>query len=226
MTAVIAMVCADGALIATDSQATGAGIAQPCTKAKAMPDAPVVWAGSGSRHPLQRVERLLDRNQHAWSRMLSGPSRDALEETVIADIRAEQYRCKEAIRGQNNTCDLLFAGVGEQGPWILDIDQYGIPDWHTDQNFWTVGVPQSFVVMEPFRLYMQPDLTLTAAKPIAYRAITAVSAVCPSLVGGPVQIATVTADGTTQVLDADALAEVAARVQMWETADSSYLTEL
>ena len=61
---------------------------------------------------------------------------------------------------------------------------------------------------------------------IAYRAITAVSAVCPSLVGGPVQIATVTADGTTQVLETDALAEVAARVEMWETTDRSYLTAL
>ena len=220
MTAVIAMACADGALIATDSQATDNKIALRGVKAMSVPSAPVVWSGSGSRYALQTIERLLTRRQHEWGPLLADPAPGVLEETLVAAIRTEQKRLRDTVTSAS--CDLMFAGYGPRGAWMVDIDAAGSSDWHLDHIYWTAGVQETFIVMEPFRPYMQPGLPLAVGQVIAYRALTALGDVTPTMVGGPVQIAVAAAD-RTEVLDDTALAEVAERVQRWEANSLNYL---
>ena len=249
MTVVIGMVCSDGVLIATDSQATSGRVAQPMTKARTIRGAATVWSSAGALYVMEEVEavladkvenHLLNEGSNKWKRMFSEPDLRAIR-TEFADIvRQTMLSCYQAALpgvippgvlapGQHLfATDFLFSGMGGDAKFLLEIASDGQLNWHTDKGFIAIGSGSEFatVAMELMKPYMEEGpLDLELGQIVAYRTIDTTCDVSAGLVRGPVQMAIADANGS-RVLNRQELYDIEESVQRWKASERDLLLSL
>ena len=248
MTVAVGMVCSDGVLIATDSQATSDRVAQPAAKAKAFSGAATVWCGAGSQYVIEEVgsalvseveHHLLDVGDNEWKRVFREPNVDAIRSSLAAVVRQTMKSCYQTVlpvvsppgapvlRRHPFDTDFLFAGMAGDTKFLLEISGDGQLNWHTARGFHALGTGGEFatVIMETMKPHLDdspPDLQL--GKIVAYRTIDTTCAVSADL-SGPVQMAVADSSGS-RVLDEDELQAMEKSVQSWKASERSLLRSL
>lgn len=248
MTVAVGMVCSDGVVIATDSQATSGEIAQPVVKARTIRGAPTVWCGAGMQYVIEEVEAALASEieshlggvgNNRRKRMFREPNLDAIRSCLADVVRPAMKSCYQAVlpvvsppgapvpRRHPFDTDFLFAGVVDDAKFLLEISGDGQLNWHTDRGFHALGTGGDFatVVMETMKPHLEegpPELRL--GQIVAYRAIDTTCTVSAEL-GGPVQMAMADNSGS-RILDAQEIQAIKESVQRWKAEERNLLRSL
>ena len=252
MTVVIGMVCSDGVLIATDSQATSGNVARPTTKTRTISGAATVWSASGAVYVIEEVEAALrEVEQHLrndgsnkWKRAFSVPELETIRTDFVDVVKQAMESCYKAVlpgiivpgmtpgvlpySQHPFATDLLFAGMGNDSKFLLEVACDGQLNWHTDSGFVAIGSGGEFatVAMELMKPYLtEGPLDLELGQIVAYRTIETTCDVSAGLVGGPVQIA-IANGGGSRVLDRAEVDQIQDLVRVWKVKERSLLMSL
>ena len=243
------MVCSDGVLVATDSQATSGNVAQPMAKARTIRGAATVWSSAGTLYVLEEVEaaiadkvesHLRNDGDNKWKRTFGKPDLRMLRGEFADVVRQTMRSCYQAALpgvippgsvapGQHLfATDFLFVGMGDDEKFLLEIASDGQLNWHTERGFFAIGSGGEFatVAMELMKPYMEEGpLDLRLGQIVAYRTIDTTCDVSAGLVGRPVQIAVADSDGS-RILERQELYDVEESVQRWKASERGLLLSL
>lgn len=229
MTVVLAILCADGVVMASDSQITDPvrGLSYPAQKLHSLGDH-AAWGGSGSRAVLHEVEQVFGAEAEAIveapdvGRALQERVRPVLTHhysTFIRDVPGGEP-------GATPSTYVLTAGYAGGKPFIIDIDPHGLIGHHEVTGFHAVGsgapmAQQAHALLAHFRMSQRGvDHGVVAA----LRVLDALDQSSPS-VGGPMDICRITPEGA-QHLDGDAVERVRQSVSRWVELEQRALDEL
>jgi len=229
MTVVLAIKCANGIVLASDSQITdpGRGLTYPAQKLHELGKC-AAWGGSGSRAVLYDVEQTFDAEAdavmeatnigHAMQARLL-PIYKHHYETFISDVPGQD-------KAGTPATFVLAAGYSGNEPFIIDIDPNGLIGHHEETGFQTIGsgaplAQQAHALLAHFRM-TERDLDYGVVA--ALRVLDALDASSPS-VGGPMDLCRLTADGA-QHLTPDEVEEVRERVKRWIALENEALDRL
>jgi len=229
MTVVLSIMCADGVVIAADSQITDSdrGISFPGQKLHHL-GKHAAWAGSGARGVLTDVERDL----HAASKevLASEQVSHALQEVALPILRHHYENFIEEIPGEDNqgtpSAYMLAAGYSRDEPFIVEINPNGMVSRYEDIGFHAIGsgapqAQQAGALLAHFRMVDRPvDYGVLGA----VRVIEALSITSPS-VGLEINVARITPDGAHH-LDDDEIDAVRENVKRWIKAEHELLDGL
>jgi proteasome beta subunit len=229
MTVVLALRCADGVVIASDSQITDPvrGLSYPAQKLHPLGEH-AAWGGSGSRAVLYDLEKVFGDEADA---IVEAPDVGrALQERVLPVL---EHHYKTFISevpggkpGATPSTYVLAAGYTNGQPFLIDIDPHGLIGHHEETGFQAVGsgapmAQQAHALLAHFQMAEHGvDYGVVAA----LRVLDALDASSPS-VGGPMDICRITPE-SAEHLDEDAIAEVRRRVQRWVELERRALDEL
>jgi proteasome beta subunit len=231
VTVILGLRCAEGLVIASDSQATnqvGGGTPVRLDAAKVKPlGKHILWAGTGAQGCSQRIEAALLPHAAKY-----GPSQD-------------QWKTARAIQGEANKVQLasaqsfvqfsptahreawggIFCGWSKEGPWIMEIDLNG--GWQFHDPFAATGSGMAFahLAIGSIQHYDPQTQSLDAAKAIAYRAIETTCTVSAYGVGMPVQLGVVLKDGAKLLSEAER-EETKELVNLWKAKEVDTLGEV
>jgi proteasome beta subunit len=229
MTVVLAIKCANGIVLASDSQITdpGRGLTYPAQKLHPMGKY-AAWGGSGSRAVLYDVEQILDSEADAvveaknighalQARLL--PIYQHHYDTFIEDVPGQE-------KGGTPATYVLAAGYADDQPFIIDIDPNGLIGHHEETGFQAIGsgaplAQQAHALLAHFRMTERDiDYGVVAA----LRVLDALDASSPS-VGGPMDICRLTTDGAHH-LGPDEVEDVRRQVNRWIELEHHALDQL
>jgi proteasome beta subunit len=205
VTVIVAVRCADGVVLATDSQGTAQLPGNLPVKSHALKvwklGKHFVYAGTGGQGAGQRVHANL--TALAPKLNVGKPAADAatLIRSTVNPI--QQQVLKEWVQlpsTQPESWGGIFCGWSKEGPWIFEIDPSGPSQFHDPIASTGSGhalAHTALVSVAHFDVGKQP---LEGVKAIAYRAIESTCASSAYGVGMPVQMAVVTKDGV-ELLD-------------------------
>lgn len=229
VTVVLALRCADGLVMASDSQITDSsrGLSYPAQKLHAL-GRHAAWGGSGSRAVLYDLEQIFDAEPDAIieapdiGHALQGRVLPVLKHhytNFIADVPAEKP-------GATPATYVLAAGYAGDQPFIVDIDPHGLIGRYEETGFHAVGsaapmAQQAHALVAHFRM-TERDVAYGVVA--ALRVLDALDASSPS-VGGPMDICRITPEGAEH-LDEDEIAQVRERVNRWVELERRALDEL
>ncbi|CAN5310337.1 archaeal proteasome endopeptidase complex subunit beta [soil metagenome] len=229
MTVVLSIMCADGVVIAADSQITDSdrGMSFPGQKLHRLGDH-AAWAGSGARGVLSDVERALDK---ASEEVLAAEQvSHALQEIALPILRHHYENFIADIPGEESegtpSAYLLVAGYSEDEPFIVEINPNGMVSRYEDIGFHAIGsgapmAQQAGALLAHFRMIDRPvDYGVLGA----VRVIEALSITSPS-VGLEIDVARITEEGAHH-LDEDELDQVRDDVKRWIAAEHEVLDGL
>ncbi len=231
MTVVLAIKCADGLVLAADSQITDSarGLSYPAQKLHPL-GATAAWGGSGARSALVDVKELFDAEPAA---ILEGANLGhALQGRVLPVLRHHYAHFIEKVPGETGpggtpATYVLVAGYREDGtPFLADIDPHGLVGRYEEVGFHAIGsgaamAQQAGALLAHFRMTTRDvDHGVVAA----VRVLDALRTTSPS-VGGPVDVYRMTPDGARSLDPAD-IERVRERVRRWEDLEEKVLDEL
>lgn len=243
MTVAIGMVCSDGVLVASDSQATSGQIASPGKKVKTISGASAVWTAAGSVYVIEEVEldlsqkvepQLKNEGPNKWKRGLLEPSESLVREDTGKVIKDAIRRCYESIMpgmvppgGYPHpfATSFLLLGAGDGGSFFLEFSGDGQVNSHTHRGFYAVGTGGEFasVAMALMRHYiMGPAVSLDIGQKLAYRTIETTCEISAGLVGGPVQMAIADNSGA-RIADDTELRDIGDSVRAWKELEKNTL---
>jgi 20S proteasome alpha/beta subunit len=229
MTVALSIMCADGVVIASDSQITDAnrGMSFPAQKLRSLGDH-AAWAGSGARGVLLDVEKGLD--AEAEKILASDEVGHALQQVVVPILRYHYEHYIEKVPGEvtegTPSAYLLAAGYSNDGPFIVEINPNGMVSRYDDIGFHAIGsgapmAQQAGALLAHFRMVDRPvDYGVLAA----VRVISALSITSPS-VGLEIDVARITPEGARH-LDDDEVEGIREDVKRWETAERKLIDGL
>jgi proteasome beta subunit len=229
MTVVLSIMCADGVVIAADSQITDTdrGMSFPGQKLHHLGNH-AAWAGSGARGVLSDVEKAL--NAAAEKVLASDHVTHALQEVVLPILRHHYENFIEDIPGEDSqgtpSAYLLAAGYSNDEPFIVEINPNGMVSRYEDIGFHAIGsgapmAQQAGALLAHFRMVDRPvDYGVLGA----VRVIAALSVTSPS-VGLEIDVARITPEGTHH-LDEDEVDAVRKDVKRWVEAEQKLLDGL
>jgi proteasome beta subunit len=231
VTVILGLRCAEGLVIASDSQATSmlpGGTPVRLDAAKVRPlGTHILWAGTGSQGCSQRVEAAIAPHANDY-----GPDRDAEQTAVSIHANANQVQ-RASLQsfipyGQGATPETwggIFCGWGQAGPWIMEVDLNG--GWQFHDPFAATGSGYAFahLAIGSVQHYDPRNQPLETAKAIAYRAIETTCIVSAFGVGMPVQLGVVLQDGA-KLLTTGELEEPEELVNLWKAKEVDTLGEV
>lgn len=229
MTVVIAMLCADGVVMASDSQITDAarGLSYPAQKLHPL-GSHAAWGGSGSRAVLYDVEQVF--NAEAEAVVEARDVGHALQERLLPIFKRHYANFIEDVPGQKSpgtpATFVLATGYAGDVPFIVDIDPNGLIGHYEEVGFQAVGsgsamAQQAHALLGHFRMTERDvDFGVVAA----LRVLDALDATSPS-VGAPMDICRITPDGARH-LTPDEVEDVRTRVRRWVELEKSALDQL
>ncbi len=219
MTVVIALRCADGLVMASDSQITdpGRGLSYPAQKLHPLGDH-AAWGGSGSRAVLYDLERIFTAEPDAI--VEADDIGRALQQRTVPVLRHHYENFIETVPGAKSggatpATYVLAAGFAADRPFITDIDPHGLIGHYEETGFQAVGsgapmAQQAYALLANFRMIDRGvDYGLVAA----LRVLDALDVSSPS-VGGPMDLCRITPEGA-QHLDAKEVDGVREQVGRW-----------
>ncbi|PQD99895.1 proteasome protein [Mycobacterium sp. EPG1] len=218
MTVVLALRCANGVVLASDSQITdpGRGLTYPAQKLHPL-GTHGAWGGSGSRSVLHDVEQVFSAEPEAI--LQSENIGHALQARVVPILKHHYENFIAEVPGQETggtpATYVLAAGYVGDEPFIVDVDPNGLIGHHVETGFQAIGsgaamAQQAHALLAHFGMSKRDvDYGVVAA----LRVLDALDASSPS-VGGPMDICRITPDGATH-LEPDEVDEVRRRVGRW-----------
>ncbi|WP_217915861.1 hypothetical protein [Miltoncostaea marina] len=229
MTVVLAIRCADGLVIASDSQITDddRGMSFPAQKLHDLGDH-AAWAGSGARGVLRDIDAALTaRADEVLAALDIG---HALQEVALPILRHHYDHFIPEIPGEPTQATpsayVLAAGYGRTGPFIVEINPNGLVGRYEDIGFHAIGsgaamAQQAGALLAHFRMTERPVGYGVLA---AVRVIEALSVTSPN-VGFEIDVARITEAGAEH-LGADAMATARDGVARWIAAEQELLDGL
>jgi len=230
MTVVLALRCADGVVLGSDSQITdGArGLSYPAQKLHPFGDT-AAWGGSGSRAVLYDLERLFDGNAAAV--LGSENIGHAVQERVVPVLRRHYDQFVEQVPGEKPSgatpaTYVLVAGYADGQPFIVDIDPHGLIGRYEEVGFHAVGsgaamAQQAGALLAHFRM-TERDVDYGVVAVV--RILDTLGITSPSI-GGPKDVYRITAEAATSLSDKD-ISRVRKQVEHWSDLESKALDEL
>ncbi|SRX82863.1 proteasome protein [Mycolicibacterium parafortuitum] len=229
MTVVLALRCANGVVLASDSQITdpGRGLTYPAQKLHPL-GAHAAWGGSGSRSVLHDVEQVFSAEPEAI--LQSENIGHALQTRVVPILKHHYDNFIADVPGQDTggtpATYVLTAGYVGDEPFIVDVDPNGLIGHHVETGFQAIGsgaamAQQAHALLAHFGMSKR-DVEYGVVA--ALRVLDALDASSPS-VGGPMDICRITPDGATH-LEPEEVDEVRRRVDRWVELEHRALDEL
>ena len=230
MTVVIALRCADGLVLAADSQITepDRGLSYPAQKLHGL-GTNAAWGGSGSRAVLHELEKMF--GAHPETIVEADDVGRALQAQVVPVLEHHYENFIESIPGQTKSGStpatyVLAAGYSDGEPFIVDIEPHGLIGHYEDIGFHAIGsgaplAQQARALLANFRMNERPVEYGVLA---ALRVLDALDETSPS-VGGPMDVCRITPDGADH-LDPDRIDEARAEVRKWLELERKVLDRL
>ena len=229
MTVVGAIRCADGVVMASDSQITDSdrGMSFPAQKLHELGDH-AAWGGSGARGVLTDVEREFDRAAEAV--LAADQIGHALQDIVLPILRRhyELFIPDVPGEGADGTPSAYVLAAGYQGddPFIVEINPRGMVSRYDDIGFHAIGsgapmAQQAAALLAHFRMTDRPvDYGVLGA----VRVIEALSVTSPS-VGLEIDVARITPEGAEHLTDEE-VDEARETIKAWIAAEQQALDDL
>ncbi|MEX0682299.1 MAG: hypothetical protein WD981_04690 [Gaiellaceae bacterium] len=232
MTVVLAVCCADGVVLGSDSQGTDISggdisVATKSTVQKLFPlGTHIAWGATGGASIIQRFahfcttvdQGVLDHPIEELRATLSGFQRQ-LQQQVHSEIIQGFYGQQVPALGP------LFAGFTGGKPWILEVTPGGEDTVYED--FYAVGSAGAFArqAMASVAHMDMPNRNLAEAQVIVWRALDDCIQAAAWGIGRPIWLYSVTADGAS-TLDEDDWLGVGDSVNAWKEAERDSLIGL
>jgi len=230
MTVVLALRCADGVVLGSDSQITDSarGLSYPAQKLHPFGDT-AAWGGSGSRAVLYDLEQLFD--SCAPAVLGSENIGHAVQERVVPVLRRHYDQFVEQVPGEKQSgatpaTYVLTAGYAGGRPFIVDIDPHGLIGRYEEVGFHAVGsgaamAQQAGALLAHFRMTERAvDYGVVAVA----RILDTLRVTSPSI-GGPIDIYRITSDKATGLSEKD-VAGARKQARRWSELESKALDEL
>lgn len=229
MTVVLALRCANGVVLASDSQITdpGRGLTYPAQKLHPLGKY-AAWGGSGSRASLYDVEQVF--NDEADAIVEAKNTGHALQARILPILKHHYDTFIADVPGQETggtpATYVLAAGYDGDRPFIIDVDPNGLIGHHEETGFQAVGsgaamAQQAHALLASFRMSERDvDYGVVAA----LRVLDALDASSPS-VGGPMDICRITPEGAHH-LSEEEIADVRRHVSRWVEVERNALDQL
>lgn len=229
MTVVIAIRCADGIVLAADSQITESdrGLSYPASKLHPLGDG-AAWGGSGARSVLLDLETELDAAAAAITE--SDDVGRELQERMLPVLKHHYDNFIPTVPGegeaQSPSAYLLAAGYREEEPWIVEINPHGMILRYEDIGFHAIGsgAPMAQQAGSLLAHFQMRDREVRYGEIAAVRVLDALRLTSPS-VGGPLDLYRITPDGITH-FDDDDLGDVRDQVTRWTELEQRALDDL
>jgi proteasome beta subunit len=232
VTVVVAVKCADGVVLATDSQGTtqmvgGMPMKLPAKKIGRL-GKHVVFGGTGSQGAGQRIQAALE-NQA--SKLNVGKRQSEIAEIIrrTANPLQKQIRQEwvELPKTEPESWGAIFCGWSSDGPWIFEIDPTGPSQFQDPFAATGSGHPLAHTALVSVAHFNVAQQSLAGAKAIAYRAIENTCLAAAYGVGMPVQLAVVTKDGTEEINTGDpGHTELSDLIDLWKMKEVETLGQL
>lgn len=228
MTVILALSCADGVVLAADSQATESDMTRfEVDKIFELTER-IIWAGSGSSAIISELNAEFIKNKsHFESAVKFGVPLAKYARPVLD----KHYSSWIAVPGKNNippSTSLIACGVRSDGtPWIMELsDNCQVTDY-SDRGFHAIGSGSTMaqVAAALSSHYDLPGKPIPFGQLVAYRSLNAVIETSAYGVGHPIKIWTVTAEGIAQV-SADEIRALSDRVGGWQQMEVETLEQL
>lgn len=229
MTVVLALRCANGVVLASDSQITdpGRGLTYPAQKLHTL-GRHAAWGGSGSRAVLYDVEQVFTAQPDAV--LEAANVGHAIQERVLPILKHHYANFIGDVPGQETggtpATYVLAAGYVGDAPFIIDIDPNGLIGHHEETGFQAVGsgaamAQQAHALLAHFGMSERDvDYGVVAA----LRVLDALDASSPS-VGGPMDLCRITPEGAHH-LSAEEVDEARQHVTRWVELERRALDDL
>ncbi|MBB2992257.1 20S proteasome alpha/beta subunit [Mycolicibacterium iranicum] len=229
MTVVLALRCANGVVLASDSQITdpGRGLTYPAQKLHTL-GRHAAWGGSGSRAVLYDVEQVFTAQPDAV--LEAANVGHAIQERVLPILKHHYANFIGDVPGQETggtpATYVLAAGYVGDAPFIIDIDPNGLIGHHEETGFQAVGsgaamAQQAHALLAHFGMSERDvDYGVVAA----LRVLDALDASSPS-VGGPMDFCRITPEGAHH-LSAEEVDEARQHVTRWVELERRALDDL
>jgi 20S proteasome alpha/beta subunit len=226
----LALRCADGLVLAADSQITepDRGLTYPAQKLHAL-GRRAAWAGSGSRAVLYDLEQMFDAQPETI--VEAGDVGRALQARVVPVLQHHYENFIEDVPGQKSSGStpatyVLAAGYSDGEPFIVDIDPHGLIGHYEDIGFQAIGsgapmAQQARALLSNFRMNERP---VTYGVLAALRVLYALDETSPT-VGGPMDICRITPDGAEHLSPED-IDRAASEVRRWRELERETLDRL
>lgn len=229
MTVVLAIRCADGVAMASDSQITDPerGLSYPAQKLHPL-GKHAAWGGSGSRAVLYDLEQIFTNEPDA---IVEAPDIGHALQSRVLPVLKHHYEnfiedVPEGKPGATPATYVLAAGYANGEPFIVDIDPHGLIGHYEEIGFHAVGsgspmAQQAHALLAHFEM---GERSVDYGVVAALRVLDALDASSPS-VGGPMDICRITPDGAHH-LDEETVAEVRRTVHRWTELEGRALDDL
>lgn len=229
MTVAVALLCADGALIASDSMGASGLLASRMTKIRCCGGQPLMWTWAGSDYLGQQVGRALER--WAADGEWPGPAGDAHAdaERVVDVVRDATTAALGPLLPPHDPdqaahAEFIVAGRSPSSTFVVHIR----PDlsWELagDDRLVAIGGGHQYaaVARSLMHHYIEGGLNLEQAQAVIHRAIQTVCEVSAYGVALPVQMGVMTPAGA-QVLEPDEIDAIGIAVDRWKTMERETL---
>lgn len=229
MTVVLALRCANGVVMASDSQITdGArGLSYPAQKLHPL-GSHAAWGGSGSRAVLYDVEQIFNAEADA---VVEAPDiGHALQDRLLPVFKHHYANFIQDVPGQKSAGTpatyVLAAGYSGDVPFIVDLDPNGLIGHYEEIGFQAVGsgapmAQQAHALLGHFRM-TERDVEYGVVA--ALRVLDALDATSPS-VGAPMDICRISPDGARH-FSPDEVEGVRNQVSRWVELENRTLDQL
>lgn len=229
VTVVLALRCADGLVMASDSQITDPvrELSYPAQKLHPLGSS-AVWGGSGSRAVLHDLRDIFASDADA---IVEAPDVGrALQDRILPVLQHHYETFIDDVPGgkpgATPSTYVLAAGYADGEPFIIDVDPHGLIGHHEETGFQAVGsgapmAQQAHALLAHFRM---TERSVDYGVVAALRVLDALDASSPS-VGGPMDVCRITAESAHH-LDEQEVADVRRRVHRWVELERSALDDL
>ncbi|MET0967007.1 MAG: proteasome protein [Nakamurella sp.] len=230
MTVVLALRCADGLVLAADSQVTDSarGMSYPSQKLHPLGES-AAWGGSGARAVLNELKDVFD--GCAAALLAADNVGRAVQEQVVPLLRHHYESFIADVPGEDSSgatpaTYVLTAGYAQGVPFIVDIDPHGLIGRYEEVGFHAIGSGSAMAQQAAALLahFQMKERDVDHGVLAAVRVLDALRITSPS-VGGPVDVYRLTPAGA-KPLSEDDIERVRERVRRWAELENEVLDRL
>ncbi len=229
MTLVIGLVCRDGVIMASDSQATEATGEVRRSDIKVFPLTDrALWGASGMGQVIRDIGTAMAQARPTLE--AAGPNLGQMLSIVIKPQLTRHYsnyvQVPMTMPNPPQTIVLACGFSPETGGWIVEVDQNCQYSYYADVGFHAIGSAAGFAQLaNALMAHFHPkDKPLSHGKLIAYRAVDVAIKTAASGVDPPIQMSIVDATGVHD-LSADELKDLESSVGGWVQLESETLNQ-
>ncbi len=229
MTLVIAIGCTDGVVIAADSASSDpqSGTKQLFEKIKRIRDLSILYGGSGDVGLLQKIEdNLATYSQKNRLKRI----RQEIKRLIIPELKESRdlhVPYPQSGFHEPPQAILLFAGIYEKKPWILEIEKDGRDTIYGQElgNFAAIGSGKPWA-QAVFRPHLRTERDLGLGKIFAYRVVEDSINLAAAYLAEPIHMYTISSDGTVKKIEKEELHSIADTCELWRNGERETVGKL